>query len=297
MSVVSFGECMIELSRTADGEARVFYGGDTLNTAIYLARLGVKTRYMTALGADAWSEEMRESWRNEGVDISLVLHHHARVAGLYAISTDADGERTFTYWREQSAARAFFECDGAEEALSRAREASVLFISGITLAIFSASERRRISVLAREVRSSGGQVAFDPNYRPKLWPSIEAYKHAIRQFAPTVSIALPSFDDEASVWGDASLQATRERWAAFGAEEIVVKNGASGVLTSAGFVEPPTAPRVLDTTGAGDSFNAAYLARRLSGFGVMHAAANGAALASRVVGYPGAIIPRGEMAA
>lgn len=297
MSVVSFGECMIELSRQADGQARVGYGGDTLNTAVYLARLGVSTRYMTAIGADSWSREMRASWRAEGIDIALVLEHESRASGLYAISTNAEGERSFTYWRNQSAACAFFECEGVGGALEQARQATLLYLSGITLAIFSPSERRRIAVVAREVRSAGGQVAFDPNYRARLWPNAEAYKHAIRQFAPTVSIALPSFEDEAAVWGDPNPQVTRERWAAFGAEDIVVKNGAAGAVTSAGLIEAPRARRVLDTTGAGDSFNAGYIARRIAGYGPSHAAAFAAALASRVVAFPGAIIPRGEMAA
>jgi 2-dehydro-3-deoxygluconokinase len=294
--VVCFGECMIELSRAADGAAKVGFAGDTLNTAIYLSRLGVPTRYMTALGHDAWSEDMRHQWADEGIDTSLVLTHPTRAPGLYAISTDPAGERSFTYWRDQSAARAIFECQGVEEAMSSAAQTGLLYISGISLAILTPSDRRRITHLARSVRQAGGVVAFDPNYRARLWPSPEAFKAAILDLVPSISCALPSFDDEAAVWGDPSPEATLARWTGpdMGVSDVVVKHGAHGALTRDGWVVARTVDKPVDTTGAGDSFNAGYLARRLAGDSPVMAAQFGAELAAQVVCHPGAIMPKGE---
>lgn len=297
VNVVCFGECMIELSRGADGVARVSYGGDTLNTAIYLARLGVPTAYMTALGADAWSANLTADWAREGIDVSLVTIHPDRAPGIYAISTDSHGERSFTYWRDQSAARAFFETEGATKAIAAAKAADLLYLSGITLALFPAAERSHVIRLAHEVRGHGGRVAFDPNYRPRLWPCKNDLQQAIRDLAPALSIALPSFDDEQSLWGDANLEVTAARWTSLGVAEVVVKNGASGALTSAGLVRGPVVDTPTDTTGAGDSFNAGYLAARMRGASAEAAAIQGAKLAACVIQHSGAIVPRSVMPA
>lgn len=294
-AAVCFGECMLELSQSREGLARVGFGGDTLNTAVYLSRAGIATSYMTALGGDAWSVGLKADWVREGLDTSLVTTHPDRAPGIYAISTDAAGERSFTYWREQSAARAFFQTSGAADAMARAAQASLLYLSGITLALFTPAERREIGKLCQTVRSNGGRVAFDPNYRPRLWPDKAVFQTAIVELAPTLSIVLPSFDDEAALWGDESPQATAERWSGLGVAEVIVKNGSAGALTSTGIVRGPDVGRPIDTTGAGDSFNAGYLSIRLAGGAEDTAALAGATLAATVIQHPGAIIPRHAM--
>jgi 2-dehydro-3-deoxygluconokinase len=295
--VVCFGECMIELSRDSNGVARVSFGGDTLNTAVYLARLGVATSYMTAIGVDAWSASLRADWVHEGLDTRCVTTHPSKAPGLYAISTDAAGERSFTYWREQSAARAFFETVGASKALVSAAQADLLYLSGITLALFTMDERAQILELCHTVRANGGRVAFDPNFRPQLWESKEAFQDAVRLIAPALSITLPSFDDEAAVWGDQSPEETAARWTSLGVAEVVVKNGIAGALTSSGVVCGPIVTAPVDTTGAGDSFNAGYLGALLAGSSTAVAALAGANLAATVIQYPGAIIARANVLA
>lgn len=296
MQAVAFGECMIELARDGQG-TRIGFAGDTANTATYLARLGVRTAYMTAVGADAWSADMKANWAGEGIALSMVLTHPTRAPGLYAISVNATGERSFTYWRDQSAARAFFQCPGVDEALRRAASTGLFYLTGISLAILSPSERRRIVALACEARAAGKQVVFDPNYRPRLWPSVEGFKASVLELAPALTMALPSFDDEANGWGDASPEATLARWQGLGVGEVVVKHGALGALTVDGWAPARTVHDVLDTTGAGDSFNAGYLARRLAGDGPLAAAGFAARLAAEVVRHPGAIIPKSAMPA
>jgi 2-dehydro-3-deoxygluconokinase len=292
---VCFGECMIELSRSSDGVARVGYGGDTLNTAVYLARLGVPTSYMTAIGTDAWSAGLRADWASEGLDTRHVTTHPNKAPGLYAISTDAAGERSFTYWRERSAARAFFKTPNASVALSAASQAGLFYLSGITLALFTSVEREQISKLCHTVRANNGQVAFDPNFRPRLWRSKKAFQDAIWKIAPALSIVLPSFDDEAAVWGDRGPEETAARWSGLGVAEVVVKNGIAGAFTSAGTVRGPIVTAPVDTTGAGDSFNAGYLATRLSGRSIEAAALVGSNLAATVIQHSGAIISRDSM--
>lgn len=299
--IVSIGEGMLELTRMAPGgeEWRMRYGGDTLNVAVYLARLGQDVAYLTALGNDGFSDAMREEWSAEGIDTSMVLARPDRLPGLYLIETDPDGERSFHYWRDRSAVRALFECDGIASALEQAERAELLYLSGITLSLFDDEGRRRLLTLCEKVRQSGGQVAFDPNYRPRGWQSAEAARSAIAEFAPLVSIALPTLEDEKLLYGDAEPEQSLERWTRHGFREWVIKLGASGVLTAKDgqlvSVPAETDPAPHDTTGAGDAFNAAYLAARWRGLDVAEAAARGNLLGEAVVRHPGAIIPRAAM--
>ena len=102
MRVASIGECMIEIAVKPGGDAQLASGGDTLNTAVYLARQGVAVDYVTALGDDPYSDEMLARWQAEGVGTGLVPRLPGRVPGLYMIRTDDRGERTFHYWRDRA---------------------------------------------------------------------------------------------------------------------------------------------------------------------------------------------------
>lgn len=301
MTTVAIGEGMLELGQeAADSDHwRLRWGGDTLNTAVYLARLGAPVAYLSALGNDRLSRAMRREWAAEGVSVDLVLTRPDRIAGLYAIETDAHGERSFYYWRDQSAARALFECADIELALERAAGAELVYLSGITLSIFDHAARGRIVALCTQVRARGGTVAFDPNYRPRGWPSPAAARHAMAELAPLVSIALPTFDDERQLHGDDTPEQCQQRWLDAGAHEVVIKLGAHGAC----FAEDGRLTQVLatanpaprDTTGAGDAFNAAYLQARRLGQDAHSAVCNANLLAGTVIQHSGAIIPRSAM--
>ncbi len=304
--VVAFGECMLELGRTVLGGKSWQLGvaGDSYNVAAYLRRLGADVAYMTALGTDQFSDDMRAVWAAETVDTALVVSHPKRIPGLYAITLDSAGERSFTYWRGQSAARAFFECSGASTALRAAGSADLLYISGITLSLFTEAERERVAMLAAGVQRRGGKVAFDTNYRVRGWDDTVTARRAIEGFARHADILLPTFSDDQALFADASPAACARRWLALAATgggpgEVVVKLGEAGALVADGAGETPVAAEkvaaVRDTTGAGDAFNAAYLAARLAGLDPVAAARCGARLAARVVQHSGAIIDRMAM--
>ncbi|WP_368039768.1 sugar kinase, partial [Sphingomonas bacterium] len=171
--IVVVGEGMIELSGGAPAGWRLGFGGDTLNTAVHLARLGGEVAFMTAIGDDPFSDDLRRAWAGEGVDTALVLTDPDRRAGLYAITNDPDGERHFTYWRGEAAARRLFALPGTDAALALAEGADLLVFSMISLAILPAAGRRALFDLADQVRARGGRVAFDSNYRPALWPDAD----------------------------------------------------------------------------------------------------------------------------
>lgn len=284
---VFIGEGMVELSR-GDRGALLGHGGDTLNTAIHLARAGIDTAFLTALGNDPFSADLRAAWQAEGLDCSLILTHPTRQPGLYAITTDAHGERSFTYWRESSAAREMFTLPGMVAVLDRAASADLLGFSLITLAILPVEGRAAVLQLARTVRAHGGKVAFDGNYRPRLWASADEARHWRDRAIAAADISLPTLEDEALL-GAGDAASVCAQWQALGCAETVVKLGAQGCRLPGGRVIAPAevlAP--IDTIGAGDAFNAGYLGARLNGADPASAAREGHALAGWTIMRPGA---------
>lgn len=294
--VVCVGEGMVELS-PQHGGWRVHYGGDTLNVALHLTRLGHRTAYLTALGSDPFAGQMRAEWAREGMDVSLVLAHPTRTTGLYAISTDAAGERHFSYWRGESAARAVFACEGIERAEQEAREADLLFFSLISLAVLPDEGRERLIALARDVREAGGDVAFDSNYRPRLWESPAVAREWCDRAIAVAEVGLPTLEDDRALGTGETPEAIAAYWRERGAREVTVKMGAAGCLLPGGEVMPPPASLApLDTSGAGDAFDAGYLAARLRGISPAEAAQHGQKLAGWAVMRQGAIPPRDHAA-
>ena len=293
--IVAIGECMVEMTPiTTDGQFRLGYAGDTLNTAWYLRRLlgsGDQIDYFTAVGTDAVSDKMLDFLLLAGIGTEFILRRCDKGVGLYMIQLQA-GERSFSYWRSHSAARTLAAdplplqaaLDGAD----------LVYFSGITLAILPPAHRAGLLTALRLFRSGGGIVVFDPNLRPKLWTSPDEMTHAVMQAAAVCDIALPSYDDEANWFGDDSLEATLQRYLAAQVECCIVKNGSGRILACDNgqrmICDPIQDVTPVDTTAAGDSFNAGFIAARLQGADLHDAVQSGASLASQVIGKFGALV-------
>jgi 2-dehydro-3-deoxygluconokinase len=298
MKVASIGECMVEFAQGEGGLFKRGFGGDTLNTALYLARLGVETSYITALGDDALSEAMLAAWRAEGIGTDHVMRLPGRVPGLYMIERDARGERSFLYWRDRAPARELF--DRADDAmLDRLSRFDWLYFSGISLSLYGETGRARLRELLAATRRRGGKVAFDGNYRPRGWSDAAAARAAFNDMLPLVDLALPTLEDEQLLFGDADAEACIARLRRTGIAEIVIKRGALGCLIDVDGnrvdLAPPKVVAPVDTTAAGDSFNAGYLAARIGGATPQRAALAGHRLAGAVILSPGAVIAREAM--
>ncbi|SMC27911.1 2-dehydro-3-deoxygluconokinase [Andreprevotia lacus DSM 23236] len=299
MQIAALGECMIELS---GAPLRKTYGGDTLNTAVYLARLlaggAHAVHYLTALGQDNLSDELLAAWQAEGINTARVVRLAARQPGLYLVETDAAGERRFHYWRNDSAARAWF-ASGIDFATLLAGLDAV-YLSGITLALFPHSERTHLIAALRAFKAAGGVIWFDNNYRPALW-SPAAAREAYPQLYALADVALLTEDDDIAVFGPADADTMLQRALAAGAAEVVIKRGSLPCLIANAQqrheVAPAAVSRVVDTCAAGDSFAAGYLAARLHGLALPAAAAQGHLLAGTVIQHPGAIMPQAAMPA
>jgi len=299
--VVCVGEVMVELARGGDGRFALGCGGDTFNTAIYLARAGMDVAFATALGDDPYSDGVLALAAAEGIASDLVLRVPGRLPGLCVIDADPAGKRQVHHWGEQSPARELFELPEWARVVEGLLSARLIYFSGITLSLYSNNGLGRFLAVVELARKQGVKVAFDGNFRPRGWRGdLSRTRTVFMEALKRVDIALPTYDDEAVLWGDPSPEATVERLQAFGIGEIVVKNGPNSALVassgSSEFIPVPEVVVPVDPMAAGDSFNAAYIAARLAGDGPATAAAAAHRLAGQVIRHRGAIMPRAAAA-
>ncbi len=291
---VGIGECMVELAQAENGLLRKSFAGDVFNTLWY-ARAALDkswtTRFMSAVGTDAVSGEMLNFFENAGIDCSTVQRLENKQPGLYMIHLDA-GERSFSYWRDTSAARLLAaDRDKLSETIDAA---SAIYFSGITLAILPEDDVLALIDCLKSARSQGKTIAFDSNIRPALWQDREQMKRLMHLAAGASTICLPSCDDERHAFGDASSEAVLARYSAAGADTIVLKDGCGDVMVKSGDdvsrYRTDHIANPVDTTGAGDSFNGAFLAEFVQTGDIAKSVAAGQACAARVIQHHGALV-------
>lgn len=299
--IACIGEVMIELATGPDGHSTVGVAGDTYNSAVYMARLlkqcEARVSYVTALGTDPYSERILAAMRSHDLGTDHVERRSNRVPGLYAIDTDDEGERSFTYWRSASAARTLFT-EPCAVPLATLSEFDLVVLSGITMAILPTEMRQRVIKQIDRFRASGGTLAYDSNHRPALWESVQAAREINTAMWARADIALPSVDDEIRIYGDVDEEAVVARLQDTGVRSGALKRGAAGPLSltdGATLTGPIDSVRVVDSTSAGDSFNAGYLVGIIQGQDPQMAMRMGHDLAAKVVQHRGAIIPSDAM--
>lgn len=296
-TVVAIGECMLEFKQQQPGLFVQSAAGDIYNFLVYLKRLrpDVNARLFTALGKDRYSDQLLQTWQREAIDTSLVYRIDDKLPGLYLIDVDDQGERHFYYWRENSAARDVLRCYQQSQNAFDFNNTDYFYFSGISLAILDDDSRTVLWQLIEQLKQRGTRIVFDPNYRPKLWPDIQQARDIITQAYSLSDILLPSYEDEQMLFGKQSQQQVLDRLSALGASEIVLTNGANTIVGSdcgqAFSCDPAKSEQVVDTTSAGDSFNAGYLSQRLAGEPPLQAAAFASSIAAIVVAHRGAIVP------
>lgn len=295
-TVLGIGEAMLEFAAVGGDTYRRGFAGDTLNTCWHMAQiLGPHARvaYFTKVGVDPFSDQLLAFIESSRMDAGRIVRDPERTLGLYVISL-SEAERHFTYWRDTSAARRL--ADDVACLAQATQGCGLIHVSGITLAVVGEMGRRHLIEALRQARSAGAIVSFDPNVRLRLWRDASVLRTGTQAILDVVDIALPSFDDEAQLWGDSDPQATLTRLEHAGVSEIVVKNGAHDVAYSVagnrGRSPTPEIASIRDTTGAGDSFNAGYLAARLVGMDPLASCQLGQRVAGEVIGHFGALAPK-----
>ena len=294
-SILSIGECMVELSSEGGSTYTMGFAGDTFNAAWYLRQLlppAWDVSYFTALGTDPTSQDMVEFIQKTGINTGSIARLSGKTAGLYMIRLN-NGERSFSYWREASAARQLAQ--DADRLDAAMKSAGIVIFSGITMAILPPEGRDNLLGALACARADGCIIVFDPNLRPHLWPDTSVMCTEISRAAETADIVLPSFDDEKTFFGDDTPEDTAKRYHDLGVGLVVVKNGVDEILASDTNnnqlrFTPKQVEHPVDTTAAGDSFNAGFLASLVAGDDIETAVRAGAALSAKVINHRGALV-------
>jgi 2-dehydro-3-deoxygluconokinase len=263
--ILALGEPMVEFNQTGEGAGRMYlqgFGGDTSNAAIAAARQGASVGYISAVGDDVYGHMLRELWDREGVDHSEVRTDAQGFTAVYFVTHDASGHH-FSFFRRGSAAS---RMTPAQLPAQRIAQARVLHLSGISAAI-SDSACDTCFAAVEIAKAAGVKVCFDTNLRLKLWPLSRA-RAVMREMIRQSDICLPSYDDVAAISGLKDADALLDWCLDLGAGVVALKLGAEGALLSDGKIRlriPPHPCKVVDATGAGDTFGGALLARLVAG--------------------------------
>ena len=303
LRIALIGECMIELQEISPGVISQTFGGDTLNTAIYCARLArdlpLEVDYVTALGTDTFSERMVRFWEQEGVGSALVLRQSGETPGLYYIELEESGERIFHYWRSTAAAKKCFEYSDSGRVLEALSNYNGIYLSGISLAIFTPESRERLLTRLEEISSQGIAIFFDCNFRPHLWSSKEEAIELYRRLCRLSEIVFLTTEEAEVLLDGATGEEVHRTLKQLGCGESVLKDGDKpcSIHKNGRIIEVPAekVAKVVDTTAAGDSFSAVYLVARKFGCSAETAAQMAHQTAAYVVCHKGAVAPLEKM--
>ncbi len=300
--IAFLGECMVEISGTLPSPLKLGFAGDTLNTAAYMARLvkgqGRTVEFITGLGTDMLSRSMLQFMRECNVGSTYIRTDEAHRPGLYLIETTSEGERVFHYWRGESAAKFFLDTIDLDQFTKELCSFGGIYLSGISIAVLTNKGKEHLYRALCYAKEHGLQIYFDSNYRPALWKNRQQAQNTFDRFVPLADIAMITDGDLAELHAiplENAPQAARR----YKVRELVIKRGEHPCLIqyngSSFEVSACKVDRVVDTTAAGDSFNAAYLSARLQGRSPEKAAECGHILAARVIQQHGAIIEQHQM--
>jgi 2-dehydro-3-deoxygluconokinase len=293
VDLLCMGEPMLEFNQLPirpDGTRHYLegHGGDTSNAAIAAARQGARVGYITALGRDMPGDSFMALWAREGVDASTVIRTDRWLTGVYFVTHDDSGHH-FLHYRANSAAAMYAAADLPEAAIAVAR---MFYVSGISQGI-SESAADAVFTAIDIARRKGVKVAYDTNYRPRLWPPARAAA-VMHAAIAAADYALPGIEDVRVLTGLTDPEAMLDFYLRLGPKVVVLKMGESGAYLATPERRmhiPRHQVRVVDATGAGDTFCGSFLARILAG-DEPEAAARYASVAAalKCTGY-GAVAP------
>ncbi|WP_370980927.1 sugar kinase [Agaribacterium sp. ZY112] len=301
-NLVIFGETMVELSKATDELYKKGFAGDVHSVALYLKRAAlaedVKAYLMCACGQDLSGDQLIDTLHEQNIQSDLTLRHPDRTIGLYMVNTDANGERSFDYWRSTSAAKETLELleqQGNNKLLDL--KPDVFFFSGITLAILSDESRSKLWPLLEQLREQGCDILFDPNYRARLWNNdLDKARGEFEKAFKLSTTLLPSLEDVEMLYGITKFEASAKKLLELNpTATLLIKDGPNGMLyrdeSEQFHLTVTPVEKVVDTTAAGDSFNGSFLAARAMGKDVRESLTFAAAIAAEVIQHRGAVIP------
>lgn len=291
IDILAIGEPMVEFNEDRSGPTPLYrpgHGGDTSNAIIAAARQGARTAYFTHLGDDAFGRQFLDLWDQEHVDRTHVKLAQGQRTGVYFVTHGPDGHE-FSYYRAGSAASLVTSQDLPKGLVE---SAEILHVSGISQAISVSACDMVFEAMAR-AETAGRVISYDTNLRLRLW-QLERARAIIHAAASKSTILLPGLDDARQLTGLESADAICDFYLALGPSLVALTMGKDGTLVATREARrhiPARVVKAVDTTGAGDTFDGAFLAewvKTRDAFAAAHFANAAAALSTQ--GY-GAVAP------
>ena len=294
--VLVVGEPLVELLEEPTGTVRRGFGGDALNLAVYLARVSptIDVILATAVGSDTDSDALLSLCRDEGIDDRYIRRVAGAELGRYRVTVDGSGERAFAYERSESP---FRDALAGDEALPDPGSVDALCFSGIAVAVLRDAGRAHPARICGS--GSGTRAGWSSTIRTiarrcgPMTPTLASGPHGSRR-SPTCSSRRPR--TAVTLMQVESTVEIARAFHAIGAREVVVTDGPGPCVVSyrgaVAAIDAVSPVQVIDTTAAGDAFDAGYIAARLRGETPERSAVAGHALAATVVGHRGALAPR-----
>jgi 2-dehydro-3-deoxygluconokinase len=291
--ISALGEPLLELQPADDGGVRMAFGGDVANSMICLSRiLGAGSKrisLVTALGDSSYSAWLRQRLTREGIEVDEPAIEGE--PGIYGLPLGPSGGPGFSYWRAQSAARAFLHSADLGRFEALLGDTQLLLVTGITLALCSAASFEHLCRWVDRHRH-GCRIVFDSNYRKRLWTSETEARDRIGTFERLAAVIATGAEDEKTLWGAEDLAQIVARVSLLPAEYLI-RGGADGCWVGSGreYQHVPTQPVTVigDTAGAGDAHLASYMAARLSGCDRVEAAGYANKAAALIVSQRGSV--------
>ena len=264
---IFLGECMIELNgdisslENNSSNMTINFGGDTYNSAVYFSRLTndkTNTFYSTALGKDNFSKKMISRFKNENIKCDYIRTDGDNPPGLYSIEINEKGERSFSYWRDQSPSKYIFLGSKGKKLIKDINNADIFYYTGISAGILDEKQRKDLI----NIGSSAIICGFDFNYRSQLHYNNKVSQLLFNEINNRVDIHFVSFDDARELF---NIKSPLEIFEIINEKKnliliryknsIIFKNKQQEIKTV-------TVPHgeVVDTTAAGDAFNGSFLA-------------------------------------
>jgi 2-dehydro-3-deoxygluconokinase len=264
LDLVAIGECLVEFAQIGPQLYRQDYSGDVLNALWMASRLGLRTGLVSSVGDDPFTERLMSVLHEGRIDTSVVERLQGRSNGIYYVLED-EGSKRLHFQRKASAATQTFK-SRVQDITEYLRSSNYVLFSAIPLAVIEARETMLATL--REI-ANDATICFDTNVRLALWPDISELRQLVTDIAPAISVLFVSREDDLALFGERSPEDALAYYEGVGYQTIILRRGSESVMArhSGRTIEAPTVRdvTVVDATGAGDAFNAGFIAAQIEG--------------------------------
>ena len=293
INVCSIGEAMIEISNIKNSLYNQSFAGDTLNFCNYLDKKKLNAFFLSAIGKSEINQSLLDFVKSKNISTKYIKKINQFEVGLYLIKNKDNGEKQFFYWRDESAAKHYFNNIDFVNLYKELKNFDYIYFSGITLSIIHISKLNNFIKLLKLLKSKKIKIVFDFNIRPSRWnkKNLNIFLDSVLKF---VDICFLSGEDMNYWKNKNNIKSYEQIVRKYKLKHSIFRKNAKFTyvfLNKTRYVfKNKLLKRVVDTSGAGDGFNAAYLSNFIVNNDPVLALKAGSSLGSKIVMKKGAIV-------